>query len=135
CGPGARPVNTLDDPQGANAAASSEQRKVTGESASVPLDRTVALWCTESTTTESIAVSGGVVSTVNGFCTCSVFPAGSRARSLKTCGPSASAPVVCEVASVHEPNVSVSTRQANVTASSAEKVKVGVGSLVTPAGP
>ena len=47
--------------------------KVSGVFASVPLNLTVAL--VPLTTTESIVVSGGVVSTVKVLPTCSVFPA------------------------------------------------------------
>jgi hypothetical protein len=83
-----------------------------------------------------MVVSGGIVSTVKLRLDAvwSMIPTWSIALTSKVCGPSLSTPVVS--GDVHDVNAAVSTRQANVETDSDDvKLKVGVASVVSPAGP
>jgi len=85
---------------------------------------------------ESIDTAGGVVSTTNDCpCAVPVFPSPSLAMTLKVCEPSARAGAV--KGEEQDENASASMAQSNATAlgSVEEKVKVGAGLLVGPAGP
>lgn len=125
----------MGEEQGANGAESIRHSKLASLSDGELKLKVGVLSLVSAGTVPSIAVEGGVVSTVKARVAgvWSALPTASTARTAKLCGPSPRLALVC--GELHGLQPSPSSRHSNEAAPGPLKAKLGVVSLTRPLGP